>query len=1339
MMVLYLLVVLLSVYILTGRYVMTQASDWHEEVEDLLTDAAGMPVRIDHLQGGWQGLQPSLVIEGLRFGEGESAALSLSRASLTIDTLASLTRWQLVAGRIRLRNLELELREQVDGSWQLAGVEQPSLLLSPRGTFELLTRLGDVEILDTRARFISIDQRTLQLDDLAVLFQSRGGRHQLQVDAWRDGDPRRISLSAALRGPSLDTLDGTVHAQLPESELGLFSGLLRRGDVSVGELEAGLELRAELLDSTLVALDLDADLGRLSLSRREPGNAVTLEDLGGRFRYRRSGEQHQLRVDGLRFTREGVRWEPTTGWLDWRNGRQFRLLAETVDVGMLSALLTDSGMASGALLEELQTLDPRGRMHALELEAGLDGSAIGAMSVRGNLDNVRVDPRGMAPAIWGADGYAEFLYAADSGQLRGFVEIDAPDVGLHLPRLFEEPWNYDHVNGRVNVRLDTSAGVDLRVSSSVITATSDLVSGRAQFATTLDAPEGKEPHIGLELMVGALRGDASGKAAYLPTGAAAPRRVQGILEWVDESVREGEVAGSGFIFRGRVQRDARPQERTIQMFYRVRDGALQFDPAWPALENIGGLVVVDGADVDVEVDTGSSLGIGFSETRAEVRANPDGSGSWLTVTGQGQGMAPQGLEYLRRTPVTEGLGDYLAGWQAAGEVDFNLDLQLPLFIEDARPVINLSFGIRDNSVFIPDYELQLDRVNGEVRYSSVDGISSEDFRATAFGNEIGLQLASRDWDSGVNDTVLTASGQVRADALREWPLVSETLDGILQTVEGETGFQLRLELPQENDRGREPGLSVSSDLAGLELDLPAPFSKPREDSWPTETELTFSSQGRTEMQIRVADIVSANARFSGEGVTSGLLFLGPPGDGVRVRRFNEGATGLQVLGRLDSLSVADWFQYQEEHFRMGQEGDLINGLSGLVDVVDVNVDDLDVFGESFRNVNVQLGRDRERMQVSLSSDQLAGTITLPQRADESLIADFSRIHTGSTTDDTDGQAGDVSGESAGSGEEEVRFEELDTVEYVMPRTDPLENVDPLVFPAMVFSVSDLRMDGAEFGRWAFTMVPRDDGVALDDLVIESRGLQVGTSEDPARFVWQYDGRQHESRLEGSIVAADLAPVLEAFGYAPVLESGSARFDTRLEWDGSPAFVSAVGVRGEVDLALDDGRFRSGAGAGNSALKLISIINFDALVRRLRFSDDLLREGLAYEEIRGRVFLDEGIVTIQDRLQIIGPSSLFQLSGSVNLSEQTIDGNLYITLPVSDNLPWVSGLAALNNLINWQVAVGVFVLDQIFGDQVDNLTSAQYSLQGPWETLEPRLTQAFTTGDEEEGNEPATDP
>ena len=67
--------------------------------------------------------------------------------------------------------------------------------------------------------------------------------------------------------------------------------------------------------------------------------------------------------------------------------------------------------------------------------------------------------------------------------------------------------------------------------------------------------------------------------------------------------------------------------------------------------------------------------------------------------------------------------------------------------------------------------------------------------------------------------------------------------------------------------------------------------------------------------------------------------------------------------------------------------------------------------------------------------------------------------------------------------------------------------------------------------------------------------------------------------------------------------------------------------------------------------------------------------------------------------------------------------MYVTLPVSDNIPWLGLLTA-----NIPIAVGAYLFDRIFGDQVDSLTSAVYTLDGPWENLEPQFKQAFGSPD-----------
>ena len=58
------------------------------------------------------------------------------------------------------------------------------------------------------------------------------------------------------------------------------------------------------------------------------------------------------------------------------------------------------------------------------------------------------------------------------------------------------------------------------------------------------------------------------------------------------------------------------------------------------------------------------------------------------------------------------------------------------------------------------------------------------------------------------------------------------------------------------------------------------------------------------------------------------------------------------------------------------------------------------------------------------------------------------------------------------------------------------------------------------------------------------------------------------------------------------------------------------------------------------------------MRRLRLSDDLLRSGLGYDEITALVTLDDGLVKIEDPLVISGPSSLYQVTGEIDLEKET---------------------------------------------------------------------------------------
>ena len=1373
---LFTVLVVLAVYVSLGRQLTPLLGNHTPWIEQRLSRMLNADVSIDSIHGEWRGFSPHLELRGLQIrgrtvGAADDAALALDSVRVTADIPASLRQWRPVLADTRIDAMDLRFMQRPDGSWTLSGLsaEPGGSAPSLDQIFAWIQGLTRLELTDARLEFDQYLGETLRLQDASVQFQSTAGEHRLNLTATPELSGQALSVTAQLMGSTLSELVGSAYLTVPEADYaGLLDSVMLWPGVDWESLrlegEFWLELRQGGLDSLVWRGTGDAVFLAGQATDGSGPERVQIDEANvGWFRLSHDPQidSWDLQVEELGFSYEGVRWPAGGLQLSYRPSESVEAHVDAIDAGLVNRLLVALA-PPGVLRDEVDSFSPRGMLEDLVMTSVLRDGVPLRGKLMTNARDVAISASRGAPSIWGINGYAEFSFDTDAGVADGFAEVDSQDLMLHLSQLFNDVWMYDHVNGRVRFSLARDDDWWVRLSSSVIVAESDIISGRVQFATEIQT--GADRFIDLELMVGALRADASRKSVYLPTAPGALSYAQGILGWVDQAVLSGEGGGSGLIFRGHVHGGSSAAQRTLQMFYHVEEGRLRFDPEWPALDDLAGYVLIDDGEVDVRASAGSSLGIAFDSSVASVRANPDG-GRWLSVAGHGQGSAQQGLTYLRETPVTRNLGDHFALWEASGTTDFNLELNIPLSIEGAVPQIRLGLEFADNELFIPEYALVAEQVSGRLEYTAADGLESQELSAVFLGEPVAVDLRADGITEQHGETRITINGRAGVEALREWQTVPPVVASVLERAEGDFSYQASLTLPNSLEAAsglsQAPRLKIDTDLEGLALDYPLPFGKAADRARPLHLDLSFQP-ANNELSLRIQELMQVSLAWGETRPLAGLVYLGPTAEDFRVRRLNPSAPGVEILGVISEIDYDAWLPAISSLLpEDGADGLVGTDLQATVEVV---VEELSVAGEVFSDVNVRVSRtEDQRWQLGLLADAISGTAVAPQRGGLPWQIDLDYLHLArglreedsvDAVDETDtltvehliaalkmsGEADDINVEgpaqaepSSGSEEEVVAaqlvdLQEFPVVEFELPRDDPLKDMDPRQFPPVELTLGQLTMAGADFGSLRFELESDNAGARFDNVRLNLRGLQIGTEEAPAEFRWIYDGEVHRSVLNAAVAATDLAEVLSAFGYAPSIESESVRFDARLHWDGSPAYFSALGLNGSIDLQVLNGRFRQRAGVANSALRLISIINFDAIMRRLRFSDDLARAGLSYDEIQGRVHLRDGVVSIEDRLQIIGPASLFQLAGEVDLAAETIDADLYITLPVSDNIPWLSGLAVLNNLINWQLAVGVFLFDRIFGEQVDNLTSAHYTLEGPWEGLEPRLYQVFSGGD-----------
>lgn len=1313
LMILSVILILFAAYLSIGRQFLPAVANYREQVAQRLTDTLGVPVSIESLTGYFDGFHPAIDINGLRFdvlergsaADSDRQGLEFERATIVLNVTETILQRRIVLNNFIIQGLDIIASYAPSGTWELSGI---SLQGQGQGTLDLnlaydtIQRVDNLQLTDLSLELRLNNGNSTNFRDIRANIQNADGEHFIHLNGVMNDSDEEILLSLELNGDSLSELGGSVHARFPRNDYSSLTESERIAGANLGELIGAGQAWVTVQQGAVQSVVVQPRIEYLAFSL-QPDTPLVFQNLTASILLEPSenGQGWELAANDLSFNWNERFWRSSDNYVDFRANDLLRLRADALDLDILRQIAVATGLAGANITQALQEFRPRGMLRNISLQLPLQEQPTSPVQLSANLENVAIDTVRNTPGLEGVSGYVELDYEPGRQQLIGFGEVSSENFSIHLARVFSDSWSYDYVNGRLNFRIDSSDGLKWKMASSLIIAESEIVDGRAQFSLDYERDVDDNRRSDLSLLVGASRVDGSKASPYLPSAPTINPGLYRTMEWLDEALVDGAVYHSGAIFRGSALGGSPQEEKSFQAFFNFNDAQVSYLEQWPELSEVSGSVLVSDQITKIEVESGQTMGLTIGSASALVAREQSGQ-LWLTVDGIAGGNSQYGLNFLTAAPLDSILGNTMSDWQAFGGVEATIDLRIPLNAPETEPRVLINANLENNRLFLPQYQLEFDSVNGAINFDSLTGLQDSLLTTRLFDGDARVTLLSQRNEAEQFVTTIDVEGLAGIESLERWPGQSNFVRDILARSEGQLNYQAQLRIGQD-----DTSLDIGTNLQGVALNLPQPFQKPAEQAMPLNLQIDFGP-AIIEVDGVLGSELSMRVDVIGEAL-DGIVYVGTM-PGVADPWVPEiDAPGLELRGNLDVFRVSEWLEIlTSPETALSPSQDLTRWLSR----VRLDVGTLDVFGQELDSINVRIEdlQGTDYWTVALDGEEVAGSVLIPFDTEDYIEAYLAYLR-------------------LPGGQEEVRVEEdiqpvqSDVEPEEAERVDVLAQLDPRTFPKVRFFTGELVIGDRDYGLGRFTMDPGPDGARFSDLIIDFRGFKLGRAEDQPSFFWSYDGVTHHSYLKGIILTDDIADVLQANGFAASLESDNSRFDATLDWSGTPAFLRASDLSGEVLLRVRDGRFLQG-GDGPGALKLISIINLDALMRRLRFSDDLLRRGLAYEEITGDLSLDRGQVTINDQVVITGPSSVYQVSGNIDLAEQTIDGDMYITLPVSDNIPWLGLIGAISGSLNPSLAIGAYLFERIFGEQVDSLTSAQYRLQGPWEGLQPELQQAF---------------
>jgi len=1240
------LLLLTAVVLTTARLWVPSLSQYRIEIENAASQVLQKQVSIGRLEAGWRGLSLVLKLKDVVLADpaGEQASLDVREVWITVDVRQYLEKQELKLAGIDVVGTELRLIRDRTGQIYLEAFRDND------GDDSALQDLGRMARLSLHAASLTwVDELygapPQRFSEIALTLNNDGNTHTLTGHALLPAAAGyRVDVEAELHGNSdqPSSWQGQLYAK---GQSVAFSAVPTRylpADMALqGVADMRLWANVAALDVHAISGELDARELQISHLKNTRDYRFNADQLSGQFGWRQDADGWQFALQQLA-VRQGERtWKTDNlslaglyhGQAGYIQGVSTRIVLD----GLSALLPVVPGLAAEDRLL-LAGLHPRGLVENLVFNLSSESGATRLNHFSAQFSELSIAEAGAFPMVTGLDG------TITGGLEAGTVTLDSRHAVIHDVDLLRDEVPLDRLQGDIHWLLQ---GQHIEVECAALTLGNKDLSLRATFGVAIPVADGAAA-INLDLAVETL--DMGRVHAYLPTQIMSPAAVA----WLDRSLQSGVVTNGRVVINGRF--DQLPfdnGEGTLEVRLPVSNAVLDFHPGWSPLTGVDAQVDFTGRTMDILGSKGSIRTASLENIHVQIQ---DLARPVLTIKGQVHGALPVMLTELGSGMLGKTYGGFVDSVTTSGEASLDLDITLPLVKQQGALKVAGAVHLKDNMLQVNNTEFALEQISGRLEFDA-KGIRGKQLRGKLFGQP----AVARVWtDAGA--TLVRLSGPF--EVLDRYVGKDNALGA---AISGSSNWRVLVAVHGMPARGKQANVdvTVTSNLVGTAIDLPAPFGKDRD-----ATRKLSINVGNAVKPVKTLHIVYGK-------VLEGLLNIRAGEQGFRLQKGAVAVGGatpelpgdevLQINGTLKQLHVTDW----QPHLGSATGSD---GSADLPVKLGLYVDELEVQGLLMDKVSVDMESAGQVWHIRADGPAVSGDIQLlnTRAGLDKVIMNMDRLVLRSSD---------------------------------QPRSGPAGKATPADFPDFEVTAKRLVYGQAKLGRLELKMSRQPDNQYLvERLLLSSNMLDMQASGS-----WRVEGGQQRSSVDLNVNKGKMDRLMKAFGYQDSIEDGELTGTLRVTWPGALWDFSPATIEGKLQVKIKDGQLLDvEPGAAGRVLGLLSL---SKLPRRLLLDfSDLYETGFSFDKIQGSFTLDGGNAYTND-LYVDGPAARIEISGRIGLAEQDYDELVTVTPYLKTGLS-LAGTLAAGPAVGAVVIVAETLLEGRLGP-LGRIGRKQYSVTGPW--------------------------
>ena len=1239
-----------------------------DRISAWLSVRVGEPVRFSAARAEWTRAGPRFILDGLRVGTGANV-LDIGRAELTVAMYSGLLPGHPLT-QLKIRGLSLGLVQDPDGRWRVIGLPGQAV----GDPLDRLEGFGELQIERTR---LAIRAPALKLSTILprvdVRIRVDGPRLRVGVSGW--SDTADLPLDAVIdmdrrRGNGLLWLGGK------DLRIAHWAPLLATVGMSPQQGHVEIGLWARLRDRRVDQVTLQADLREAVVRASNPivgvdGQVrpvrVNIERLRATARWQGNSQSWRLEVPMLRVTRAGH--ESQLDQLQVEGGRRYSLRGNDLDLAPLAALLSLSDKLPPGMRAFLMDANPQARLRDVRIAGRRGGPLRGTMSVSG----FSLQPADQRPGLSGLGGRLEF---DDRG---GVLRLAPGPIRLRWPAGLRQP---------LDLRLDGTLAL-WRDGPGWTLGTHGLNLHGEDFGAALRMQlgfqgDGSKPTLDLAVNLDPASVATAKKFWILH------RMSPATVEWLDRALVAGQVVDGRIAIGGDL--DDWPFRNGTGNFDAragLRDATVLFSNVWPAGTKMALDLVFDGPGFSL-AGSGELLGNPIASVSGGIADFKLGILK-LKVASASRGEQLRTL--MLASPLARDNGENLRNAQVTGDAQVAVDLELPLHPGATGQRVDGSLELRNGTLADPRWNIAFDHVNGRTRFDR-QGFATDNLDVRFGGQPAVFNLLVGEHTGEAGVAVLgSLDGRFTAASLIEH---ASDLAWLKPWMVGTSSWKIAVRVPSSSPGRRVPParLTASSDLVGTALLMPAPLRKPEPQALRLDVQAPLPVE-QGEITLGLGSVMRMRAQARKNAPMSGAITFGEATPAPMP------AQGLAVRGSVAALDAIGWVGFSSRP----QVGSATPGASGApgaamaLQSADVQAQQLVFLDRGFTDARLTLLRTAATTQVGLKGSGIEGTIEVPFDASRVVRGRFAKLYLTADAPVPAGAPGASPKAASVGGSVSSAATATVTASAIAPNTD-VEN--PASLPPMRFDIADLRIGAAQLGKSALQTTPIANGLRVDKFQTEAMNMSLNAAGEWVRLPG--GGTRSNFRLDFS--ARSLGQMLDALGYADMVQGGPTKATLTGSWPGSPGALGLATLSGTLKAEVGQGRLLHVEPGGSG--RILGLLSLAEIPRRLSLDfSDFFEKGFAFNTARGDFSFSDGKART-DNLRIDGPAAEIRISGATGMRDQVYDQRVEV-------LPKAGGiLPVIGMLTGGPVGAAVGAMAQaVMQKPLKQSTRVVYHVTGPW--------------------------